>query len=108
MMPIEDKCENGLVYGDEQRAAPLSDFLGIPTIWRRPSKLRLWDMKIELSFGFLLLSAKQTPLSSLLRLPVKSGRSGKKSSFGLPLLSSKATPLSSMFRLPVLTRSKRR
>lgn len=98
----------GLTGDDERKAAPFSDFIGIPTLWHCRPRAELYSTTIPLSFGFRPLSSNATPLSSKFRLPVLSTKGSKGSSFGLPLLSRKAAPLSSMFGLPLLTRGKRR
>ena len=59
-------------------------------------------------FGQPKLSQNAAPLSSMIGMPVKSGKSGDewKTSMGLPLLSKNPTPLSSFFGLAVLSRGR--
>jgi len=81
--------------------APLSDFLGIPTLADMQPRARLIPRPSGPSFGFRLLSNNPAPLSSMLRLKLLSNRPGT-TSFGLPLLSRPKRPWNSSFGLPLL------
>ncbi|MEM9396857.1 MAG: hypothetical protein AAF991_05210 [Pseudomonadota bacterium] len=109
------------------RAAPFSHLLGWPTLTEGTPFSDLLGMETltdershisrlipELADGFTLSglfgmstsTSSETPLSSMLRMPTKSGRlEGKASSFGIPLLTRSETPFSSM--LGLRTKSKR-
>ena len=90
-----------------RQPAPLSDFLGIPTLTDRAPRARLLPARVDISFGMRTLSHKAAPLSSAIGFTTKAGRP-RNSSMGLPLLSRNPAPLSSMFGLPLLTKGKRR
>ena len=92
-------------------ADPLSRSCGFPTLSRGRSFMSRWfaelsatDFTVSAIFGMPIRSRKATPLSSLLGMPVSSGRSGDgwKRSFGLRMLSNRAAPLSAFFGIPLL------
>lgn len=94
---------------DEWRAAPLSHFLGLPTLSHKPAKARIIEFDNKRSFGARLLSTNPTPFSSLLGLPVlKAWNANKTTSFGIPLLSKGKPNKKTSFGLPLLTKSKAR
>ncbi len=108
-----------------EQATPLSNMLGLPVLangtmseafgfgtkqdglshfsrWFKPLAS---DFTFSSLVGWKIKSSGDTPLSSLLNLPVKSDRlEGKSSSFGMPLLAKSGTPLSSMLGLRVLSK----
>jgi hypothetical protein len=95
-----------------RQPAPFSAFLGLSPLARGRSFLspmfgELGSSKFSLSsvFGLGLLSRNGAPLSSLLGLKTRSGKTGAKTgSFGLPLLVRNPAPFSSLFGLPLLAR----
>lgn len=108
-----------------EQATPLSNMLGLPTLANGTmsealgfslkqdglSHLSRWfkplasDFTFSAKVGWKIKSSSDTPLSSLLNLPLKSNRlEGKSSSFGLPLQSKSDTPFSSMLGLPLLSK----
>jgi len=89
---------DSLVSVPELNPAPLSDFLGIPTLLGDgASRTRLMKGPKNSSFGFPLLTRGGRPMFGA----VKTFR--KNSSMGLPLLSKNPAPLSSMFKLKLLS-----
>jgi len=88
------------------RPAPLSDYLGIPTLADMKPSARLLPRPSGTSFGIALLSNKPTPLSSLFGLKVLS-QGPRNSSFGLPLLAKPKSRWTRSFGLPLLTKPKR-
>lgn len=89
------------------RPAPLSDYLGIPTLADRKPRARLIPRPSGTSFGIALLSNKATPLSSLFGLKALSSKGPGNSSFGLPLLSNPKSHWTRSFGFPLLTKPKR-
>ena len=88
------------------RPAPLSDYLGIPTLADMKPRARLIPRPSGTSFGIALLSNKPTPFSSLFGLKVLS-KGPRNSSFGFPLLAKPKSHWTSSFGLPLLTKPKR-
>ncbi|WP_439100223.1 hypothetical protein [Congregibacter sp.] len=108
-----------------EQATPLSNMLGLPTLVNGTmsealgfslqqdglSHLSRWfkplasDFTFSSKVGWKIKSSSDTPLSSMLNLPLKSNRvEGKSTSFGLPLQSKSDTPFSSMLGLPLLSK----
>ena len=93
-----------------ENAAPLSGFLRMKLLSSTPLSFmsRIMSPLTRSDFALLgkpNLSGNAAPLSSMLGMPVKSGKSGDafKSSFGFRLLSSNPAPLSSFFGFSVLS-----
>ncbi|WOJ92764.1 hypothetical protein R0135_13345 [Congregibacter variabilis] len=108
-----------------EQATPLSNMLGLPVLvngtmseafgfdtqqdglshfsqWFKPLAP---DFTFSSLVGWKIKSSNDTPLSSMLGLPVKSERlEGKASSFGISLKSKSGTPFSSMLGLPLLSK----
>ena len=108
-----------------EQATPLSNMLGLPVLVNGTmseafgfgiiqdglSHFSQWFKPLASDFtfsglvGWKIKSSSDTPLSSMLKLPLKSERlEGKSSSFGMPLLAKSGTPLSTMLGLPVLSK----
>ncbi|EED30395.1 conserved hypothetical protein, partial [gamma proteobacterium NOR5-3] len=107
-----------------EQATPLSNMLGLPVLVNGTmseafgfdtkqdglSHFSQWFKPLASDFtfsglvGWKIKSGSDTPLSSMLGLPVKSDRlEGKSSSFGMSLSSKSGTPFSSMLGLPLLS-----
>lgn len=108
-----------------EQATPLSNMLGLPVLVNGTmseafgfgtkqdglSHFSQWFKPLASDFtfsglvGWKIKSSSDTPLSSMLGLPVKSERlEGKASSFGMSLSSKSGTPFSSMLGLPLLSK----
>ena len=108
-----------------ERAAPLSDLLGWQTLSKNSgtlsgvlgfktltknrsfltSKLAAHDSSLSAKLGMPLLSNNAAPLSSMIGMSVKSGKSGEpwSRSMGFKMLSENRTPLSSFFGIPLIS-----